>query len=91
LNRLILGWCLPGLIFLIYFSALKSPQYMLPILPFLYIPLALLPKIGKVEQNQSQFQFFQKKPLQIILLIIPIVVMGYQFVNNALFLTTHVI
>ena len=45
LNRILLAWCLPVTLFLAYFSAMKSFQYMLPVAIPLYCGAALFPEI----------------------------------------------
>jgi Dolichyl-phosphate-mannose-protein mannosyltransferase len=45
LNRILLAWCLPVTLFLAYFSAMKSFQYMLPVAIPLYCGAALLPEL----------------------------------------------
>ena len=59
LGRLLLAWCLSTALFLIYFVAIKSPWYMLPLMVPLYGSPFLLPAVLKISPASRLYNVTQ--------------------------------
>jgi hypothetical protein len=82
LNRLLLAWCVVVAGYLIYFVAVKSYQYILPLMVPLYAGVFLFPAVAD-GNGGSRVQSFLARPLSRKLLwAITIVLCGSQFVFN---------
>jgi len=62
LNRLLLGWCLVIGVYLVQFVAVKSPQYMIPLIIPLYAGGFLLPSIANGE-GKPRWKAWLNRPI----------------------------
>jgi len=82
LSRLLLAWCLVVGIYLIYFVAVKSNQYMLPfMLPF-YSGAFILPSILEKQNSTFLGRWLEKPPAHWIVWVITLVFCISQFAIN---------
>lgn len=81
-NRLNLGWCLATAFFLINFSAMKSPQYQMPLMIPLICSAALFPMVADGTQRWKILGFLQKPLAKQILIGITVALFAIQFWIN---------
>jgi len=81
-NRLNLGWCLATAFFLINFSAMKSPQYQLPLMIPIICSAALFPMVADGTQSWKIFGFLQKPLAKRVLIVVTVVLFAVQFWIN---------
>ena len=82
LGRLLLTWCLTTAMFLIYFVAIKSPWYMLPLMIPLYGSPFLLPAVLKISRASRLHRVFDHPVARYALWGIITVFCGSQFILN---------
>jgi hypothetical protein len=81
-NRLNLGWCLATAFFLINFSAMKSPQYQMPLMIPLICSAALFPQIGNENVRWQTIKFLQYPASKILLRLVTVAFFAAQFLIN---------
>jgi hypothetical protein len=81
-NRLNLGWCLATAFFLINFSAMKSPQYQMPLMIPLICSAALFPQIGNENVRWQTLKFLQHPASKILLRVVTVAFFAAQFLIN---------
>jgi hypothetical protein len=86
LNRILLAWCVPATIFLVYFSAMKNFQYTLPVAIPLYCGAFLLHSLGEAGTYPKWLAFLQKSLTRKIILGITVAFFASQFVINIIIL-----
>jgi hypothetical protein len=82
LNRILLGWCLVIAIFLIYFVAVKSFWYMIPLMLPLYSAGLLLPTLADGKPHLGRLAWLTAPLTRRILWGIVIIVYASQFAIN---------
>ena len=82
LGRLLLAWCLSTALFLIYFVAIKSPWYMLPLMVPLYGSPFLLPAVLKISPASRLYNVTQHPVARFVVWGIIIGFCGSQFILN---------
>jgi hypothetical protein len=91
LNRFLLGWCLPATIFLAYFSAMKSFQYMLPVGIPLYCGAFLFPNITDNPPFSKSLAFLSRPLTRKIIWGITLALFASQLIVNLIILYLFVI
>ncbi len=86
LNRILLAWCLPVTIFLAYFSAMKSFQYMLPVGVPLYCGAFLFPTITENPPTSKWLRFLAKPLTRKIIQGVTLAFFASQFIINLVIL-----
>ena len=86
LNRILLAWCLPATIFLAYFSAMKSFQYMLPVGIPLYCGAFLFPAIAENPTYPKWLSFLAKPLTRKIIWWVTLAFFASQFIINLVIL-----
>jgi len=82
LGRLLLTWCLSTAIFLIFFVAIKSPWYMLPLMVPLYAAPFLLPAVIKISPTSRLYNLFHHPVARFVVWSAIIGLCGSQFIFN---------
>lgn len=82
LNRLILGWCLISGGYLILFVAMKSFQYMLPLMVPFYGSAFLFPGLADGKGYPKWLQFLSKPESKKVLIIIMVLMLLGQTIYN---------
>jgi len=82
LGRLLLAWCLSTALFLIFFVAIKSPWYMLPLMVPLYGSPFFLPAVLKSSPATRLSMVFDHPVPRFAMWAIIMVFCGSQFVLN---------
>jgi hypothetical protein len=82
LNRILLSWCAVTTLYLVTFLAVKSFQYMLPMIMPLYASAFLFPAIAKSTTQPKQLAFLSNPLTHKILLTITIALCVSQFIFN---------
>ena len=90
LNRILLAWCVPTTIFLAYFSAMKSLQYMLPVAIPLYCGAFLFPTITENPTNSKWLAFLAKPLTRKIVWGVTLAFLASQFIVNLVILVIFV-
>lgn len=85
LLRLILAWCIPGLAFLIFYSAIKSPQYSMPFIIFLYAAIAALPESLNFAFFTKHVSWDSKKVIQKSIVVFVVLIGILQLLYNIFF------
>ena len=86
LNRILLAWCVPTTIFLAYFSAMKSFQYMLPVAIPLYCGALLFPAISENPPYPKWLGFLDKPRTRKIIQWVTLAIFASQFIINLVIL-----
>jgi len=84
LNRLLLAWCVVVAGYLIYFVAVKSYQYMLPLMAPLYSGAFLFPEIANASDRTRWHKILGHPRTKPILWTVTILLGGSQFIVNLL-------
>jgi hypothetical protein len=88
LNRLLLAWCVVVAGYLIYFVAVKSYQYMLPLMVPLYSGAFLFPEVATVSGQARWHKILGHPRTKPILWTITALLCGSQFIVNLLKIAT---
>jgi hypothetical protein len=91
LNRILLAWCVATTIFLVYFSAMKNFQYMLPVAIPLYCGAFLFPNITEITTNSKWLSFLVKPLTRKIVWGLTIILFSSQFIINLIILYLFVL
>ena len=91
LNRILLAWCVPITIFLVYFSAMKNFQYLLPLAVPLFCGAFLFPEISEIPPNSKWYPFLGKPLSRKIIRGVTIVLFASQLIINLVILYLLVI
>jgi hypothetical protein len=91
LNRILLAWCVATTIFLVYFSAMKNFQYMLPVAIPLYCGAFLFPNITEITTNSKWLSFLVKPLTRKIVWGLTITLFSSQFIINLIILDLFVL
>ena len=91
LNRILLAWSVPTTIFLVYFSAMKNFQYMLPLAIPLFCGAFLFPGVAEVPPDSKWAAFLGKPPARKIIRVATIVLFASQLIINLVILYLLVI
>jgi hypothetical protein len=86
LNRILLAWCVPTTIFLVYFSAMKNFQYLLPMAIPLYCGAFLFPDNTEINLNSKWLSFLEKPLTRKIVWGVTITLFAGQFIINLIIL-----
>jgi hypothetical protein len=86
LNRILLAWCVPVTIFLVYFSAMKNFQYMLPVAGPLYCGAFLFPSIAEAPADSKWSAFLGRPPVRKIIQVVTMVLFASQLIINLVIL-----
>jgi hypothetical protein len=86
LNRILLAWCIPTTVFLVYFSAMKNFQYMLPLAIPLYCGAFLFPSLTEGSTNPKWLSFPGKPLTRKIVWGVTIVLFASQLIINLVIL-----
>jgi len=86
LNRILLAWCVPTTIFLVYFSAMKNFQYLLPLAIPLFCGAFLFPNISEIPPNSKWYPFLGKPLSRKIIRGVTIVLFASQLIINLVIL-----
>jgi len=86
LNRILLAWCVPTTIFLVYFSAMKNFQYLLPLAVPLFCGAFLFPNISEIPPNSKWVSFLGKPLSRKIIRRVTIVLFASQLIINLVIL-----
>jgi len=88
ISRIVLGWCIVTAIYLVYFVAVKSYWYMLPLMVPLYVSPFLLPGVLHVDKTSLLYTHFSKPLSKSILWGGMWLFCGSQFVVNIIMIIT---
>jgi hypothetical protein len=91
LNRILLAWCVPTTIFLVYFSAMKNFQYLLPLAVPLFCGAFLFPTVSEIPPNSKMYPFLGKPPARKIIQGVTIALFASQLIINLIILYLLVI
>jgi hypothetical protein len=86
LNRILLAWSVPTTIFLVYFSAMKNFQYMLPVAVPLFCGACLFPSIAEAPADSKGDAFLGKPVSRKIIQVVTIVLFASQLIINLVIL-----
>jgi hypothetical protein len=86
LNRILLAWCVPTTIFLVYFSAMKNFQYMLPVAVPLFCGAFLFPSISEVPPDSKWYAFLGRPLSRKIIQVLTMVLFASQLIINLVIL-----
>ena len=87
LNRFLLSWCLVVGVYLVAFIAVKSFQYMLPVMVPFYAGAFLLPAISEGAQYPGWLSFLQTPRTKKIIWILMGLMIFSQFIFNLILIT----
>lgn len=82
LSRLLLAWCLSTALFLIFFVAIKSPWYMLPLMVPLYGSPFLLPAVLRISPASCLHKVFNHPVARYVAWGVIMLFCGSQFIFN---------
>jgi hypothetical protein len=91
LSRILLAWCAPTALFLIYFVALKNFQYMLPLAVPLYCGALLLPAVLDESPAPQRLPFLAKPLTKKILRGMIYALFASQFIINLVLLYQYIV
>ena len=86
LSRILLAWCLAVSTFLVYFSAMKNFQYMLPAAVPLFIGAFLFPGIPEISADSKWLAWLGKPSTRKIVLAITMTLYASQLIINLVIL-----
>jgi hypothetical protein len=86
LSRILLAWCLASTIFLVYFSAMKNFQYMLPVAIPLFCGAFLFPRITEISSHSKWVTWLGKSLTRKIVVAVTIAFFASQFIINLVIL-----
>ncbi len=91
LNRILLAWCVPMTIFLVYFSAMKNFQYLLPLAVPLFCGAFLFPGISDTPPDSKMYPILGKPLPRKIIRVVTILLFASQLIINLVILYLLVI
>lgn len=86
LSRILLAWCLASSIFLVYYSAMKNFQYMLPVAIPLFCAAFLFPSITEISSYSKWVAWLGKSLTRKIVVAVTIAFFASQFIINLVIL-----
>jgi uncharacterized membrane protein len=91
LNRLLLAWSMPTVVFLAYFVAMKNFQYMLPAVIPLVCGAFLFPSVAEINSQTPGLTFLKKPATRKILWGVTIGMFTSQFAVNLVILYLYLV